>query len=88
MVVVPLSKLWYPYPISTVFPETAAALTSTEECFSSQHVSAVDPRKDVGESVDGLTSSLNIVDYRYTRFVLNPDTGLFATIRFVRRLPL
>jgi cation-transporting P-type ATPase 13A2 len=77
MVVVPLSKLWYPYPISTVFPERMVASTSTEEPLSPRHV---DAQKDDGESE---ASHLSLVDYRYIRFVLNPDTGLFVTIRFV-----
>lgn len=80
MVVVPLSKLWYPYPITTVFPETTAPPTSTEECLSPQQLTSVVTQKAVGESE---VSHLSFVDYRYTRFILNPDTGLFATIRFV-----
>lgn len=41
-------------------------------------------REDVSEPVNTSLSELKVVDYRYTRFVLNPENGLFVTIRYVR----
>lgn len=83
MVIVPLLNLPYPYPISTVFPvfrEPTVTLAPTDE---SLPFSSADVRKDVRESMNGSPSHLQVVDYRYTRFVLNPETGLFTTIRYV-----
>ncbi|KAF8590974.1 Ca-transporting ATPase [Ramaria rubella] len=82
IVVVHLTTLSYPYPISTVFPEATSPLPSIGHgVICENDIAAVDTRKGDDEPGDKLPSSLRLIDYRYVRFVLNPDTGLFATIR-------
>ena len=69
----PIQVLEYPYHISTVFPQTVPVDQGTE---------AVKPPQDY-EVRDGMLSHLLIVDYRYTRFAVDPRTGLFNMVRFV-----
>ncbi|KAJ7091282.1 Ca-transporting ATPase [Mycena epipterygia] len=57
----------YPYPISTVFPSPV-----------------VDPLEPAGPSSslnDQPMGTLTVVDYRYSRFALDPRTGFFNMIR-------
>ncbi|KAJ7188128.1 hypothetical protein C8R46DRAFT_1053735 [Mycena filopes] len=58
----------YPYHISTVFPSSVVDPIVTQESSSN-----VQP----AESLD----TLIVVDYRYSRFALDPRTGLFNMIR-------
>ncbi|KAJ7497400.1 hypothetical protein FB451DRAFT_1211342 [Mycena latifolia] len=62
----------YPYPISTVFPPSSVA-------------DALEPSRSSSSSVNNqqpdTLGSLTIVDYRYSRFALDPRTGLFNMIR-------
>ena len=69
----PMQVLDYPYHISTVFPQSVPIDQGTE---------VVNPPKDY-EVRDGMLSHLLIVDYRYTRFAVDPRTGLFHMVRFV-----
>lgn len=57
----------YPYDISTVFskPVDPSARLNTPSA----------------ELVNGKLKTLVIVDYRYSRFALDPRTGLFDMIR-------
>jgi len=73
MMLLPIQVLKYPYHISTVFPHTAPIDQGTE---------AVGPAKDY-DVRDGMLSRLLVVDYRYTRFAVDPRTGLFHMVRFV-----
>ncbi|KAJ7178426.1 hypothetical protein C8R43DRAFT_973384 [Mycena crocata] len=64
-----IQALNYPYPISTVFPSSV--------------VDPIDPQES-SLSLNSQQESLNtlvIVDYRYSRFALDPRTGLFNMIR-------
>ena len=69
----PIQVLEYPYHISSVFPQTVPVDQGTE---------AVKPPQDY-DVRDGMLSHLLIVDYRYTRFAVDPRTGLFHMVRFV-----
>ena len=73
VMLLPIQVLEYPYHISTVFPPTVPMDHETE---------AVRPPPDY-EVRDGMLSHLLIVDYRYTRFAVDPRTGLFHMVRFV-----
>lgn len=73
IILLPIQVLKYPYHISTVFPQTVPVDQGTE---------AVKPAKDY-EVRDGMLSHLLVVDYRYTRFAVDPRTGLFNMVRFV-----
>jgi cation-transporting P-type ATPase 13A2 len=73
VVLLPIQVLEYPYHISSVFPQTIPVDQGTE---------AVKPSHDY-DVRDGMLSHLLIVDYRYTRFAVDPRTGLFHMIRFV-----
>lgn len=59
----------YPYDISTVFskPIDSSARLNTQQ----------------NDIADGKLKSLIVVDYRYSRFALDPRTGLFDTIRYL-----
>jgi cation-transporting ATPase 13A2 len=73
VMLLPIQALEYPYHISTVFPQTVPLDQGTE---------VVIPPQDYGVR-DGMLSHLLIVDYRYTRFAVDPRTGLFHMVRFV-----
>ena len=45
------------------------------------------PNEDYDER-DGMLRCLSVVDYRYSRFALDPRTGLFNMIRYVVRVHL
>jgi len=79
----PLQTLVYPYHIKTVFPSVvppdqvipASSLSSTS---SLNKINGGPISRD-----DGALKYLTIVDYRHTRFVLDPRTGLFSMVRLV-----
>ena len=73
VMLLPIQALDYPYHVSTVFPQTIPLDQGTE---------AVIPPQDY-DVRDGMLSHLLIVDYRYTRFAVDPRTGLFHMVRFV-----
>lgn len=62
-----LHKMAYPYGISTVFskPVDPSARLNIQQ----------------NDNADGRLHSIVVVDYRYSRFVLDPRTGLFDMIR-------
>ncbi|OWZ71730.1 hypothetical protein AYX14_02820 [Cryptococcus neoformans] len=103
--IIPLNIVPYPYPLSTVFPQSIppASATSANGSFglSSGSISAqplhslngepaggvggakdlmsdVEPGKTVWEETAGL---LKVMEYRYTKFALDPTTGRWAMIR-------
>lgn len=68
----PIKLLEYPFPIATVFPSKLAVV-------SGQILLKPSP-----EDYDGVTGNLRqllVVDYRYTRFAVDPRTGLFSLVR-------
>ena len=71
----PIQVLEYPgpYHISTVFSQTVPVNQGTE---------AVKPLQDY-DVRDGMLSHLLFVNYRYTRFAVDPRTGPFHMVRFV-----
>lgn len=72
----PVCNLTYPYDISTVFPGPVVIDPETaSSALSSSFINRGDET--------GVQEILTIVDYRYSRFVLDPRTGLFSMIRFV-----
>ncbi|KAF9501599.1 hypothetical protein BDN71DRAFT_1461138 [Pleurotus eryngii] len=66
----PLRTLSYPYDISTVFPERVD-LSSDGRL----------PDGSTPKPIAGPLGKLTVVDYRYTRFALDPRTGLFVMIK-------
>lgn len=65
----PLTVLSYPYHISSVFPN------------------ANDADRDLSadatyDKTSGYLTQLRIVDYRYSRFALDPRTGLFNVLKY------
>jgi cation-transporting P-type ATPase 13A2 len=68
----PVRILNYPYDISTVFPARAGDHTP----LPAPSLSRVD-----GGIPGNMLDSLCVVDYRYSRFALDPRTGLFSMIR-------
>jgi len=74
----PIQKLIYRYPITTVFPETIPSVPGTEILI---------PRnRDFGVK-DGFLHNLLVIDYRYNRLAVDPRTGLFSMVRFVNQIP-
>ncbi|KAK0504701.1 hypothetical protein EDD18DRAFT_1126008 [Armillaria luteobubalina] len=69
----PIHTIKYPYPLSTVF----SAPLDPSSIIDSSLKTADGP--DAGE--DGLLHKLFILDYRYSRFALDPRTGLFGVVR-------
>ncbi|KIJ26543.1 hypothetical protein M422DRAFT_192081 [Sphaerobolus stellatus SS14] len=76
ILLVPLAKLYYPYSLSTVFPENQTITSQPSLPGTSTPELTQKPSED-----DPFAPHLAVVDYRYIRFVLNPDTSLFSTIR-------
>ena len=72
----PIQKLKYRYPITTVFPETTP-ITPVE---------LVMPSNEEYDVKDGRLSNLLVIDYRYNRLAVDPRTGLFAMVRYLHYL--
>src|SRR6266436_8033165 len=84
MALFPLQHVKYPYHISTVFLPPPPSLDSNGRLNGSRRPSASSPRKP-GDGLDTdvqMLDNLHIVDYRYSRFALDPRTGLFNMIRY------
>lgn len=73
-----MQDLRYAYPLRTVFPETISTIPGSESVTPSNGAECVK---------SGLLDSLRVIDYRYNRFALDPRTGLFAMIRYVKQSP-
>ncbi|KAF8893975.1 hypothetical protein BD779DRAFT_1504591 [Infundibulicybe gibba] len=75
----PLRTIEYPFHISTVFP----SVTIDQAASISQNLPSSPVNKPSGDynDADGLLQKLLIVDYRYSRFALDPRTGLFNMVR-------
>ncbi|KIL68855.1 hypothetical protein M378DRAFT_190708 [Amanita muscaria Koide BX008] len=69
----PIRVLHYPHPISSVFPPSP----DDESPSRQQPVT----NKDGENNKDRIIGALRVVDYRYSRFALDPRSGLFSTIR-------
>ncbi|KDQ53585.1 hypothetical protein JAAARDRAFT_137089 [Jaapia argillacea MUCL 33604] len=72
----PVRKLKYPYPISTAFPpnnDVSLRRTSSRTSIPKANGSVF--------SDDDLIESLITVDYRYSRYALDPRTGLFSMMK-------
>ena len=84
MALFPIQHVSYPYHISTAFspavigPEEYTNGSSRRTSFSSPYKPTVglDPNIE-------MLDTIQVVDYRYLRFALDPRTGLFSIIRFV-----
>ncbi|CAA7259088.1 unnamed protein product [Cyclocybe aegerita] len=72
IMLLPIRSLKYPYPITTVFPQTIPIVDGMETIIPSN--------KDY-ELKDGFIKHLLVTDYRYTRFAVDPRTGLFNMVR-------
>jgi cation-transporting ATPase 13A2 len=71
----PMRELEYPHPLSTVFKSETESTSSRRPSVTSKSV--------MGSQDDEMLETLRVVDYRYSRFALNPRTGLFAPVRCV-----
>lgn len=76
MAIFPIQSLSYPYHISTVF--ASPALDSNGRL--NGVLSSPKPDNDLAFNTEML-DNLQVVDYRYSRFALDPRTGLFSMIR-------
>ncbi|KAF9237519.1 hypothetical protein BU15DRAFT_88685 [Melanogaster broomeanus] len=71
----PVKRISYPYERSTVFPSTLPDSNGPRKLLPSSRA------KPNGENHDNVLEDLHIVDYRYSRFALDVQTGLFSAIR-------
>ncbi|KII92069.1 hypothetical protein PLICRDRAFT_103455 [Plicaturopsis crispa FD-325 SS-3] len=70
----PMRVLEYPYHISTVFPGNAPP-----ESLSSRPSISAPTKPSIGsEDEISMLEELRVIDYRYSRFALDPRNGLFA----------
>lgn len=83
MALFPIQHIKYPYHISTAFPPVV--LDSNGRVNGSRRPSSSSLHKpNMGLNFDiEMLEKIQIVDYRYSRFALDPRTGLFSIIRFV-----
>lgn len=79
----PLRTLVYPYHTTSVFPAVVPAGQVIPASTSSPTSSINKSNGSVVLDGDNVLEHLVIVDYRYSRFVLDPRTGLFGIIRSV-----
>lgn len=68
----PIRVLNYPYHLSTVFSQTIPI---------HQGLELLPPSDKDYNANDGIMKRVLVVDYRYTRFALDPRTGLFSMVR-------
>jgi cation-transporting P-type ATPase 13A2 len=75
-----LQSLTYPYPLSTVFP--LSSRTSRNDSMNRRL--SVSPLRTTRllDSRDDTCHILRFLDYRYARYILDPQTGLFGGIRY------
>jgi hypothetical protein len=82
MALFPLQHIKYPYHVSTVFPSPSLDLNRR---INSIRRSSASPARKPGDGLNSevqMLDTLHIVDYRYSRFALDPRTGLFNIIRY------
>ncbi|KIM40199.1 hypothetical protein M413DRAFT_19398 [Hebeloma cylindrosporum] len=72
IVLVPIRRLRYPYHVSTIFPPTLPVIPGTD---------TFRPPDSDYNSENGMLEQLLVVDYRHTRFGVDPRTGLFNLVR-------
>ncbi|KAI6157586.1 hypothetical protein BKA82DRAFT_4058956 [Pisolithus tinctorius] len=72
---IPVKHLAYPYERSTIFPHRASELEGPAGSSPKPKLNNDDNDKS------HIIGDLLIVDYRYSRFVLDPCTGLFSMLR-------
>ncbi|KAG5648535.1 hypothetical protein DXG03_003146 [Asterophora parasitica] len=75
----PLRSLEYPYHITTVFPSSVPIDQVTTSAVLSSIFTKSQTNGIISE--DDTLQRLLVVDYRYSRFALDPRSGLFAMIR-------
>lgn len=73
----PMRVLKYPHHLSTIFSQTIPI---------HQGLELLPPSDKDYNANDGIMKRVLVVDYRYTRFALDPRTGLFSMVRFVREI--
>jgi len=78
----PIRYLDYPYHTATVFP-TSVPLDEVTTAATITSISALSKRHGLFSPDYNMLKRLLVVDYRYSRFALDPRTGLFSMMRFV-----
>jgi len=73
IMLLPIRKLNYPYHITTVFPASIPIVPGSE--------GPIQPSKGFDEE-SGVLKHLLIAEYRYTRYAVDPRTGLFYVVRY------
>ncbi|EIW82801.1 Ca-transporting ATPase [Coniophora puteana RWD-64-598 SS2] len=77
-----IKRLAYPYRRSTVFPYKSSGNGGPSRRASSSSLARVMMNGHAGGNAnDEVLRDLLVVDYRYSRFALDPQTGLFSAIR-------
>ncbi|EKC97467.1 cation transporting ATPase [Trichosporon asahii var. asahii CBS 8904] len=92
--IVPMDVIDYPYPLSTVFPAAAAASAAASAHASANASAAASAANSILNGTNGhhdveqgkmtweeKSGKLRVMEYRYTRFALDPLTGRWAMIR-------
>jgi cation-transporting ATPase 13A2 len=69
----PALKIPYPYRASTVFTNTSVPTKANGNGNGTSSVNAE----------DDLLGSLLVIDYRYAKFALDPNNGLFSAVKCV-----
>ncbi|KAI6121503.1 hypothetical protein F5141DRAFT_1259004 [Pisolithus sp. B1] len=72
---IPVKHLAYPYARSTIFPPSTSELEGPTGCSPKPRLNSNDDDKS------DIIGDLLVVDYRYSRFVLDPCVGLFTMLR-------
>ncbi|KAG6813565.1 hypothetical protein H0H92_009957 [Tricholoma furcatifolium] len=76
----PVQSWMYPYPLKTVFPTSALLDQVNTSTAMSTNISLSVMNGLISEDNESLRRLL-VIDYRYSRFALDPRTGLFYMIR-------
>ena len=82
----PLHTLDYPYHITSVFPAVVSPDQVTPLSTSSSASRSNKLNGGVASHGDDTLGRLLVVDYRYSRFALDPRTGFFSMVKLVECL--
>ncbi|KAF7967606.1 hypothetical protein HWV62_33697 [Athelia sp. TMB] len=78
----PLRRVDYRYHISTAFPAVLTAVNGHQNGNGTQSLPSLSRKpSSTFDDVSEMLETLLYVDYRYSRFALDPRTGLFSMIR-------
>lgn len=78
----PAKTLDYPYPLTSVFATSPTVPLSRAASMIGTPIGRGEDIPSGEGSPSNMLTTLRVVDYRYSRFALDPRSGLFNMIRY------